>query len=172
MPRGSGRAADPQSWWGERDLRMSWLKKLGKDRRGSRPRCVLLTDGSPEQVARRLTQIICRPEVEVSPGDQWRPQGTSEVREAQLDKAPKCGAVLLPDGTQQSMAEETEARARLEAVTSWLRGGTGDSRAGLFGSRVVSERDLLVGTAFSMSGMAKDGGSVALWPATARASSC
>ena len=67
------------------------------------------------------------------------------------------------DGTRQSMAEETEARARLEAVTSWLRGGTGDSRAGLFDSRVVSERDLLAATAFSMTGMAKDGGSVGLW---------
>ena len=67
------------------------------------------------------------------------------------------------DGTRQSMAEETEARARLEAVTSWLRGGTGDSRAGLFGSRVVSERDLLAATAFSMTGKAEGGGSVALW---------
>ena len=67
------------------------------------------------------------------------------------------------DGTRQSMAEETEARARLEAVTSWLRGGTGDSRAGLFGSRVVSERDLLAATAFSMTGQAEGGGSIAVW---------
>ena len=62
------------------------------------------------------------------------------------------------DEPQQSMAEETEARARLKAMSKWLRGDTG-----LPGSSVVSERDLLVGTAFSMSGMAKDGGSVALW---------
>ena len=62
------------------------------------------------------------------------------------------------DGTQQSMAEDAASRVRLEALSNWLRGD-----AGLPGSSVVSERDLLVGTAFSMSGMARDGGSVALW---------
>ena len=62
------------------------------------------------------------------------------------------------DGTRQSMAEDAASRVRLEAMSNWLRGD-----AGLTGSSVVSERDLLVGTAFSMSGMAKDGGSVALW---------
>ena len=67
------------------------------------------------------------------------------------------------DGTRQSMAQETEARARLEAVTSWLGGDTLESRAGLSGSPAVSERDLLVGTAFSMTGKTDGGGSVALW---------
>ena len=105
MPRGIGRAANPETRWGERDLRMDWLKKLGKDRRGSRPRCVLLTDGSPDQVAGRLTRLICRPEVEVSPVDQWQPQGTSDVREAQLDKAPKGGAVLLPEAIRGDLRE-------------------------------------------------------------------
>ena len=62
------------------------------------------------------------------------------------------------DEPRQSMAEDTASRLRLEAMSNWLRGDTG-----LPGSSVVSERDLLVGTAFSMSGMAKDGGSVALW---------
>ena len=62
------------------------------------------------------------------------------------------------DGTRQSMAEDAASRVRLEALSNWLRGDTG-----LPGSSVVSERDLLVGTAFSMSGMARDGGSVALW---------
>ena len=62
------------------------------------------------------------------------------------------------DEPQQSMAEDAESRVRLEAMSNWLRGDTG-----LPGSSVVSERDLLVGTAFSMSGMARDGGSVALW---------
>ena len=62
------------------------------------------------------------------------------------------------DEPQQSMAEDAASRVRLEALSNWLRGDTG-----LPGSSVVSERDLLVGTAFSMSGMARDGGSVALW---------
>ena len=61
------------------------------------------------------------------------------------------------------MAEDAASRVRLEAMSNWLRGDTGESRAGLSGSQAVSERDLLIGTAFSMSGMAKGGGSVALW---------
>ena len=76
---------------------MNWLKKLGKDNRGSRPRCVLLTDGSREQVAERLTRVVCRPEVVVSSKDQWQPQGKSDVREAQLDKTLQSGVVLLSE---------------------------------------------------------------------------
>ena len=95
---------------------MDWLKKLGKDRRGSRPRCVLLTDGSPEEVAGRLTQIICRPEIEVSPGDQWQPQGSCDVREAELDKALEGGAVLLPEAMREDLRKW------------WLAEGGGRSR--------------------------------------------
>ncbi len=76
---------------------MNWLEELGRDNRGSRPRCVLLTDGSREQVAERLTRIVGRPEILVSPGDQWQPQGKSDVREAQLDKRLDSGAALLPE---------------------------------------------------------------------------
>lgn len=84
---------------------MDWLTKLGTDRRGSRPRCVLLTDGSPEQVAERLTRIVCRREVEVSSGDRWQPKGRSGVREAQLDKAPKGSAVLLPEAIREGLSK-------------------------------------------------------------------
>ena len=62
------------------------------------------------------------------------------------------------DGTRQSMAEDAASRVRLEAMSNWLRGDTG-----LPGSSVVSERDLLVGTAFSMTGQAEGGGSIAVW---------
>ena len=95
---------------------MGWLKELGKDTRGSRPRCVLLTDGSPDRVAERLTRMVCRPEVVVSPGDRWRPQGTSDVREAQLDKAAEGGAVLLPESIRRQLREW------------WLVEGAGRSR--------------------------------------------
>lgn len=95
---------------------MGWLKELGKDTRGSRPRCVLLTDGSPDRVAERLTRMVCRPEVVVSPGDRWRPQGTSDVREAQLDKAVEGGAVLLPESIRRQLREW------------WLAEGAGRSR--------------------------------------------
>ena len=80
---------------------MGWLKKLGKDNRGSRPRCVLLTDGSREQVAKRLTRVVDRPEVVVSPKDCWQPRGKSDVREAQLDK--ESAAALLPQEMRKKL---------------------------------------------------------------------
>ena len=67
------------------------------------------------------------------------------------------------DGMRQSMAEDAASRIRLEALSNWLRGDTGESRVGLSGSQAVSERDLLAATAFSMTGKAEGGGSVALW---------
>ena len=93
-----------------------WLKKLGKDNRGSRPRCVLLTDGSKDRVARRLTGIVGRPEVEVSADDRWQPQGTHKVREAELDKLRKGDVDLLTD----------EIRGQLQEW--WLIEGRGRSR--------------------------------------------
>ena len=64
----------------------SWVKALGKDSSGSRPRCVLLTDGSREAVAERLTRIIDRVDARVHAGDHWQPQGKKDTREVQLDK--------------------------------------------------------------------------------------
>ena len=55
---------------------MSWLDQLGKDKRGSRPRCVLLMDGEKDEVASRLTQLVGLPdEVSVAPSDRWMPYG-------------------------------------------------------------------------------------------------
>ena len=64
----------------------------GKCRRGSKPRCHLLTHGSPAQVAARLTDLIA-PWGTVAPEDKWMPQGFDIIEEAQLDNAPR----LLPD---------------------------------------------------------------------------
>jgi hypothetical protein len=57
------------------------------ERRGSKPRCHLMTTGSRESVAHRLTALI-EPFGEVSAQDRWMPQGFDNVQEAQLDKAP------------------------------------------------------------------------------------
>ena len=94
---------------------MDWLKKLGKDDRGSRPCCVLLTDGHVDRVAERLTRIVGRPEVMISSRDSWQPQGTSDVREAQLNKRLEGGAVLVPD------------RVRWELGKWWLAKDAGRS---------------------------------------------
>lgn len=54
---------------------MAWSKQLGKDCKGSRPRCVLVTEGSCEEVAARLTKIVCVNDMIVSPDDEWMPRG-------------------------------------------------------------------------------------------------
>ena len=69
---------------------MSWLDQLGKDRRGSRPRCVLFMDGKKDEVASRLTQLVRLPgEVLITPSDTWMPYGKPVQRKDGLwDKTP------------------------------------------------------------------------------------
>ena len=53
-------------------MSMTWLYQLRpKERRGSRPCCVLLTDGNGEKVAQRLTQQVDLPDVVVSHNGCW-----------------------------------------------------------------------------------------------------
>ena len=73
----------------------AWWQALGKDNRGSRPRCVLLADGSRHAVAARLTGLVGLPNVTVAPNDSWMPRGkpvktkegwnTKPAAEAQID---------------------------------------------------------------------------------------
>jgi len=58
------------------------------ERRGSKPRCHLLTNGSVDEVAARLTSLI-EPFGKVSASDRWMPQGFDNLEEAQLDRAPR-----------------------------------------------------------------------------------
>jgi hypothetical protein len=80
------------------------------ERRGSKPRCHLLTHGSPDSVAARLTALVA-PFASVTPTDCWMPQGFTEPLEAQLHKAPRLlnpaigarlGAWWLPPGGQDA----------------------------------------------------------------------
>jgi len=65
----------------------SLLERLEpKDRRGSKPRCHLLTHGSVEDVAARLTNLVS-PFANVTPNDSWMPQGFEQTDEAELHKA-------------------------------------------------------------------------------------
>ena len=57
-----------------------------KHRTGSKPRCHLLTHGTREQVAGRLTKLIA-PWGSVAAADNWMPQGFDNVTEAQLHNA-------------------------------------------------------------------------------------
>ncbi len=80
-------------------------------RRGSKPRCHLLTHGSVDVVAARLTALVA-PFASVAPRDRWMPQGFADREEAQLHKAgnllaPALGARLgewwLPPGRLDAM---------------------------------------------------------------------
>lgn len=55
-------------------------------RRGSKPRCHLLTHGAPDVVAARLTGLVA-PFASVSASDSWMPQGFNNVNEATLPEA-------------------------------------------------------------------------------------
>lgn len=96
---------------------VDWRQGLGKDIAGSRPRCVLLTDGTPEQVADRLAQLLRGTGVTVSPHDHWQPQGTRDVREAQLDKVLPGGQAFLHESHRQRLKEWWLARKRETART-------------------------------------------------------
>ena len=75
------------------------INRLARNqRRGSKPRCHLLTHGSKEQVAARLTALIA-PWGQVRPSDAWKPEGFDNLEEAQLHKAPR----LLEDGVSQQL---------------------------------------------------------------------
>lgn len=58
------------------------------EQRGSKPRCHLVTHGSPDEVARRLNALVA-PWAEVRPTDRWMPSGFDAVEEAQLHRTPR-----------------------------------------------------------------------------------
>jgi hypothetical protein len=59
-----------------------------RGRRGSKPRCHLLTHGSVDEVAARLTSLAA-PFAQISSYDRWMPQGFADPNEAQLHNAPR-----------------------------------------------------------------------------------
>lgn len=71
-----------------------------KERRGSKPRCHLVTHGAPDGVAARLTELVA-PFASVSVSHRWMPQGFANLEEAQLHKAPR----LLPPALSRRLGE-------------------------------------------------------------------
>ena len=66
----------------------NWWQQLDK-KRGSRPRCVLLTDGRRADIAARLTNLVAIPEVVISAAERWMPYGKPVLREnGQWDTKP------------------------------------------------------------------------------------
>lgn len=74
--------------------------RLGpKAQRGSKPRCHLLTSGSPDMVARRLTEIAAPFAAVDAQRDRWMPCGFDDVREATLPEADR----LLPPNVRHDL---------------------------------------------------------------------
>ena len=73
-----------------------WWHKLDKHR-GSRPRCVLLCEGSRKTVAARLTELVGVPEIVVAPDDIWMPHGKPVQQGGGWDKSPAAEARLDRD---------------------------------------------------------------------------
>lgn len=98
-----------------------------KELRGSRLQCLMLTSGSPDQVARRLTGIVAAyAEVDGS-RDYWMPRGFLEPDEAELCKDTRflteaaCGRVL-----SWWLAHRTGARTPVWDIASTARIGGRD----------------------------------------------
>ena len=98
-----------------------------KERRGSKPRCHLLTHGTVDEAAARLTALAA-PFATVSADDAWMPVGFEQVQEAELNKAPrllhadlraKLGAWWLP-ADRQTARTPTVSYTHLTLPTSDL----------------------------------------------------
>lgn len=63
-----------------------------KEQRGSKPRCHILTHGTKDEVARRLTSLI-HPFGQVSASDRWMPIGFDATKEAQLHET---DSIIVP----------------------------------------------------------------------------
>lgn len=90
------------------------LRLQPKERRGSKPRCHLLTHGSPEEVAARLTGLI-QPWGWVDVTDRWMPQGFVNREEAQLGKTD----VLVDSITGKALIDWWLAVSKGARVPNW-----------------------------------------------------
>ena len=68
-------------------METAWWRVLDK-KRGSRPRCVLLVDGTRHAVAARFTDLVGLPDVAVLPDDLWMPYGKPVKTGKGWDKRP------------------------------------------------------------------------------------
>ena len=76
------------------------------------------------------------------------------------------GTSLSGDAAARSSGAETrEAETRAKALSGWLNGKTrdDDDEARGIGTRTVTGRELVLGSAFSLTGEAPDGGTAGFW---------
>jgi len=111
---------------------VGWSKRLGKDNRGSRPRCVLLVDGGRDEVAARLTRMVGVDDVAITGDDIWQPRGkpvqkedgswdTTPAEEVELDKPND----LLPSAISKCLSDWWLAVSENDPRTpNWDMAGT------------------------------------------------
>jgi len=91
---------------------MNWIDELRpKERRGSRPRCLAMIHADRAEVAHRLTGIVNREFVTISPLDIWMPFGVPIARQGlAADITPTCECKLTE--SQGFLDEEKRAILR------------------------------------------------------------
>ena len=132
----------------------TWCDQLDKTK-GSRPRCVLLVDGERQSVARRLTDLVGDPSVEVSNRDFWMPRGkplregnswdTSPADEPRLDR----DGGFVPSRVRDQLRDWWLAVKRGANTPNWDIAST---------CQVEGKRGLLLVEAKAHTGELSDGG--------------
>ena len=95
---------------------MSWFRQLDRHR-GSRPRCVLMVEGSREEVANRFTQLVNLPDVTVSSSDVWIPYGKPRWEDGSWDIKPSHEAILSKPNTLVAPLIQAQLRTWWLAVS-------------------------------------------------------
>jgi len=98
-----------------------------RERRGSRPRCVLLTHGTVQRVADRLT-ALASPALVINAGDTWSPRGFRDAREVPLTG---CSEALLGKREQQELARWWLATTGKMPTWDLVASGKAGARKGL-----------------------------------------
>ena len=87
-----------------------------KERRGSRPRCLMLTHGNPAQVAARLVEMMkCDDIVIDHRRHRWAPRGFINPNEIRLEKVPD----FLPHGYAERLSDWWLAIRRGANTPNW-----------------------------------------------------
>jgi hypothetical protein len=91
---------------------MNWWMQLEKTR-GSRPRCVSMMSGSPDEIANRLTRLVGHSDVYVSSNDRWMPRGKPVIKtEGKWDTTPADEMILGKPTNLLSQSEQSQ-------LTTW-----------------------------------------------------
>jgi hypothetical protein len=86
-----------------------------KERRGSRPRCLVLTEGAPREVAGRLNELL-HPFATIDPGfATWMPRGFGHPAEAELTKQ----GTFLTSVQKEAVSSWWLARRRGARTPTW-----------------------------------------------------